>query len=255
MHPQSTFHSIYSIDLVYAPGCWQLCGNAHCCNFTRYKSQMKIIGNSHVLMLLPGEYEYLEQNGGLAQFGTHVHRVFDYPLSQGTMKIETIATRAGACPCQHDLRPTICRLYPLLPIFEIDGRLPGVDTHFTIFEEIEQADGITRGCKLEGVPFAELEKFQAITGAIGRNPLAVFYMMAYRVAKLHAIEQFSNARIVDNAKPRPSGPWSLLEALFALRKLLNQSVLKPKLDELAARFHEHYGPRFSLTGAQATSPS
>jgi hypothetical protein len=240
------FETIYATDLVYSPGCWQLCGNAHCCNFARYKSHMKIVGNSHVLMLLPGEFDYLQQTGKLAQFGTFDHRVVNYPLAQGEMKIDIIATRAGACTCQHDVRPAICRLYPLLPVFEVGGRLAGIDPRFTIFEEIEQAEGMERACKVETLPFAELDKFLTIAGAIGRDPLSVFYVMAYRLAKLHAIEQFAQARIADRAKPKPAGPWPLFEALFALRKLLNQSVLRPQLDELASRFRAHYGSAFLL---------
>jgi hypothetical protein len=37
------FDKIYATDLVYRPGCWQLCGDAHCCNFNRYRARFKII--------------------------------------------------------------------------------------------------------------------------------------------------------------------------------------------------------------------
>ena len=61
----ASFDKIYSTDLVYAKDCWQLCGNGHCCNFTRYKSQFTMIGKSHYqeLPLLPNEYEYLQHKG------------------------------------------------------------------------------------------------------------------------------------------------------------------------------------------------
>ena len=58
---ESTFDRIYATDLVYAPDCWKLCGNAHCCNFSRYKSQMSILGHqrSQEIPLLPGEFDFI----------------------------------------------------------------------------------------------------------------------------------------------------------------------------------------------------
>jgi hypothetical protein len=243
---QTTFETIHSTDLIYSPNCWKLCGDAHCCNLSAYKSQMKLIGSDIVLMLLPGELEYIEHNGGLAHFGAFRRRFFDYPLSHGTMRVNLLHAPVGRCPCNHELRPTICRLYPLLPVFEVDGRLAGIDARFTIFEEIEHAEGISRGCKITSVPFTELDKFMSLAGAIGRNPLAVFYIMAYRLVKQHAIEQFQRARNAAGAKSAPASPWVHFENLFARRKLLDQSVLRPQLEDLAAQFHGHYGPRFSL---------
>ena len=63
---ESVFETIYSTDLVYAPDCWKLCGDAHCCNFMRYKSKMSILGKNlfQELPLLPGEFEFLRRADG-----------------------------------------------------------------------------------------------------------------------------------------------------------------------------------------------
>ena len=173
---RAAFQSIYAADLVYSPGCWKLCGDANCCNFTRYKSQMRLLGKSHrqELPLLPGEYEYLQETGGLTGYGRHEHRVVEYPIAQGVLKIELLVGHAEGCVCHHATRTTVCRLYPLLPVFDIDGHLHGVDTRFGMFEEIEAIGGIEPACKLTNVPFTELNAFLAITSAIARYPLAMF---------------------------------------------------------------------------------
>ncbi|MGE5611058.1 MAG: hypothetical protein ACM359_17540 [Bacillota bacterium] len=239
----SSFDRIYSTDLVYEHDCWQLCGNGHCCNYTRYKSQFTMLGHQHYqeLPLLPGEHDYWAHKGWLNRFGEFEHRVIPYPLSSGTMQIEFLVGRSKSCACEHATRTTICRLYPLLPVYDVPGNLIGVDTGFGIFEEIEDLDHLPRACRIASIPFAELGKFLAIALEIGHNPKAVFYTMAYRLAKLHArrrLEQLRGGRSVS--------ALAVLERAFLIRQLLDQSVLRPELDALAGRFREHYGSRFVL---------
>ena len=187
---ESTFDTIYSTDLVYAPDCWKLCGDANCCNFTRYKSQMSILGkSSQELPLLPGEMDFLKARGWDKDFGEFELRVIEFPIELGTMKLEFLAGRPGSCACKHDTRTTVCRLYPLMPIYDIDGRILDVDTHFGMFEEIESIDGIPRACKIEHVPFSELGKFLTISNAVAKNPTQVFYVKAFQLAKAHATER------------------------------------------------------------------
>ncbi len=67
------FERIYATDLRYVPDCYKLCGDAHCCNFSRYKQKFAFMGRSHFqeLPLLPGEFEFLRDQGYLAQFQDH----------------------------------------------------------------------------------------------------------------------------------------------------------------------------------------
>src|SRR4051812_6920104 len=241
----ASFDKIYSTDLVYAKDCWKLCGNGHCCNFTRYKSQFTMIGKNHFqeLPLLPNEYEYLQHKGWTAQFGEHEHRVVEYPIQQGRLQVEFMVGRSKTCACEHDTRTTVCRLYPLLPVFEIDGRMTGIDTDFGIFEEIERLDGLERACKIESVPFQEMSKFYDIIAEISRRPIAVFQVMAYRLARRHARDQLAAAKA---SRGTGAAALAVLEPAFLLRRLLDQSVLRPQIEALAAKFKDHYGDRFRL---------
>ena len=234
----ASFDRIYSTDLVYAKDCWQLCGNGHCCNFTRYKSQFGMIGKSHFqeLPLLPDEFNYLESKGWTAQFGDFEHRVIDYPLSMGKMKIEFLVGRSKTCACNHDTRTTVCRLYPLLPIFDLDGRLTGVDLEFGIFEEIEKIDGLERACKIENMPLPELNKFLTITTEIANRPKALFHALAYRIAKAHARKQLVAVATANSAAALPT-----LEAAFLLRRLFDHDALRVEIETLANAMIERHG--------------
>ena len=242
-----TFQAIYSTDLVYAPDCWKLCGDAHCCNFGRYKTQMHVLGKSHnqELPLLPGEMDFIRARGWAPRFGSFEHRVIDFPLAAGTMKLEFLVGGTGSCLCPHDARTTVCRLYPLWPVFDLNGRTIDIDKNFGIFDEIEQIDSLERACKITAVPLAELSKFLAIATAIASNPTQMFYVMAFHRAKAHAVRQLRAAR----ATLKPGQTVSTLrmfEGLFALKRLINQDELRRELDELAAQMKLRYGDTFTV---------
>lgn len=239
-----SFDRIYSTDLVYARDCWKLCGDAHCCNFGRYRSKFTMLNRKfhQELPLLPGEYEYLQHKNWLSRFPDSEYKMIEYPLSTGRIKAEFIMSRSPTCACEHDTRTTVCRLYPLLPIYDLDGTLVGVDNHFGIFEEIEEIDHLERACKLTNILFAELGKFLMIAAEIGEMPKAVFYAMVYQLTKRQARMQLETAK----ARRPASAVLDAFEGMFLLRQLLDQNVLRPQLESLAEQFKEHYGPRFSL---------
>ena len=241
---ESTFDRIYKTDLVYAPNCWQLCGDAHCCNFTRYKSAMSILGRSlQELPLLPGEFEFLSARGWIKRFANVQHRVIEFPLSLGVMRLEFLVGHSQSCACEHDTRTTVCRLYPLLPIYDLLGRVTGVDMSFGIFEEIEAIDQTPRACKLDQIPFSELGKFLTISNAIAQNPTQLFYVMAYQIAKIHAAEQLRRAK--QGAKPGTS-TLRIFEGLYALGRLMDGSLMRVRLDALSDEFARRYGEGFAV---------
>jgi hypothetical protein len=242
----NTFEGIYATDLVYAPDCWKLCGDAHCCNFTRYKSKMSMIGKGgQELPLLPGEMDFLKARGWTAHFGEFEHRVIEFPLTRSLMKLEFLVSASHTCACQHDTRTTVCRLYPLLPMYDVDGRLIGVDTHFGIYEEIEAIDQMERACKIDRLPFGELNKFITICNLMAQNPTHVFYVMAFQLAKAFAVQRLREAR--QSIKPGVQvSTLRIFEGMFALKQLLDGKVMRAKLDELADQFQTRYGESFTI---------
>ena len=242
------FDKIYATDLVYVRNCWQLCGDAHCCSFARYKARFKLIARTpfQELPLLPGEYAYLRAKGWLDQFGDHDHKVIEYPLDSGTLKIESIVSRRPHCACDHDTRPVVCRLYPLLPVFTVDGILIGVEA-YGIYEELEQLAGLAPACQLTTIPFDELPKFLAITSELAQNPHYLYYLEAYRLTKEHVRAQLLQAK-----NKHQGDLFSLFEKMLIRKQLIDHTVLKPALQALVDQFHKVYGPQFTLSGTGQT---
>jgi hypothetical protein len=234
------FEEIYATDLVYVPDCWQLCGDAHCCSFKRYKSSFKMIARTpfQELPLLPGEFEFLAEKGWLEQFGDYDHKIVEFEIDGHTLKAESILSRKPDCACDHATRPTICRLYPLLPTFNISGHLVGTES-MGIYEEMEQIAGMDAACKLTSLPFGQLDKFLSITNQLSKNPIHLYYLEAYRITKQHVSE-----RLKEKHSATQRDVFSVFESGFIRGTLIDTQQLANELNELARRFHEHYGDRF-----------
>lgn len=173
----STFDAIFETDLVYKQDCWKLCGDGHCCHFDRYKRNSSEQG-FQTLPLLAGEYEYMQRRGILEKYVEMDLQRTNIDLENGTWHIDMLRVRAdSACPCEHDLRPTVCRIYPLWPIFSVSQGLVGISTTPSQFEVMETLGGLERACKISGTTFVEFEKFLKICAAISANPRVMFSVM------------------------------------------------------------------------------
>lgn len=234
------FDKIYATDLVYVKDCWRLCGDAYCCGFQRYKRKFKLLAkdNSSELLLLPGEYEYLETKGWLEQFGKFDHKLIEYPLDdKRCMRIESIVSYKPGCVCNHAFRPTVCRLYPLLPILEEGGGVFGIDT-LSIYDDLERMECLETACKVSSIPLVELDKFLAISSEIARWPLPLFYVIAYRLVKNHICSRLRAERV------GPGNAFAVFEKKLLWNKLIDHPELKIVLARLADRFQQRYGAAF-----------
>ena len=235
------FEQIYATDLVYIKDCWKLCGNAHCCGFFPYKENFNVIGKTkfHELPLFPGEYEFLQSKGWWSQFGDADHKVITYPIDHRTLRVETMVSRKPMCACNHDTRLTVCRLYPLLPQFDLNGKLISTRS-FGIFEEFEKIEGLDSACKVSSIPFHQMQAFLDLCSCISKSPRRLFYLSAYALAVDHVRD-----RIVAAKEARGSQTaFTIFEGMLLFRKLVNDDELKPQLIELADLFEDRYGAIF-----------
>ena len=242
------YDEIYATDLVFEPGCWRRCGDAHCCHFSRYKSEQE--PGFHEIPLLPGEWEYLHTRGHIQQYPDYRRLALEVPLSTGVLTYQSLRIPTLQCPCAHDLRPTICRLYPLLPVYSATAGLIGIDTRLTLFDVIEEVLELPRGCRIEAIPLGELQKFMGLTRALGSEPVLVFHLMAYKLVKdilCRALQQ------IVAAAGRPTGSRAqIAERITTYQrdlvvKVVNWGTVKAELNELGRQFRSIHGPSFSVS--------
>jgi hypothetical protein len=238
------FARIYATDLMFVPGCWKLCGDGHCCSFRRYKVRFKLIGSPPVLQLpiLPGEYAWLRESGLLEKVRGHEHRVKTHEFNGRRLHMETMVAKEPTCFCAHETRTTVCRLYPLLPLFDDDGHLTGASSVFGSFELLEQLEGLERACKITHMSLGEADKFAIIAGEIARDPVALYYARAYAMT----LDQVRRRLPELHAARGDSSYFATFEMSLIRGRLLDQEVLDRELTAMAERFERRYGSAFSL---------
>lgn len=250
-HLAALFEGLYSTDLVYQPDCWKLCGDAHCCSFARHKARFRLLarGGSQDLPLLPGEFEYLKTKAWQQQFRDFEHHEVAYDFGAGTVRLATVSSRRPGCACDHDTRTVVCRLYPLLPVFDIDGRLTGTEA-LGVYEELERLEGIAPACQLSALPFAQLQLFLRLCGLLGSSPAFLFHLAAYRAAKRNVFDRLAG----EKARTGKSA-FALFEGAFLRSRLLDHAALKAELATLHAAFETRYGSRFTGEMSALAAPA
>lgn len=240
----SGFDRIYSEDLLYISGCWKLCGNANCCGFSKHKSHFNLIGRQpfQALPLLPGEYKFLERTGLLKQFGEHDHKITEFNIDGYVLKSEELVVHRSGCICEQDTRTTVCRLYPLMPRFDINGRLIGAEPTFGIYEEMERIAEMDPVCKITSLPFDQLNKFLAITEELSKDICRLFYMQAYIITKEHVTSRLK----IKFESNNNGNVFHLFEEAYFRSNLIDTELLRTDLSKLANQFESRYGDSFKL---------
>jgi hypothetical protein len=226
------YDTVYATDLVYVKDCWKLCGDAHCCSFQRYKSRYRIIAQQpfQELPLLPGEHAYLAERGWLGQFAPVEFKAQTFEIDGRTLRYETLVSRRPGCACDHATRPTICRLYPLMPRFGLDGQLEGVE-HTGIYEDMERIGGLPPACQVRAVPFDQMAPFLTLTGALASSPLLRLHLEAYRATRAHVAARLQ-ARVEQTGKD----VFAAFEGALLRRALVDTPALHAELAALMQRF-------------------
>jgi hypothetical protein len=242
------YERLYAIDLVYQQDCFKLCGDAHCCSFARHKRRFGMLAKRpfQELPLLPGEFAFLAARGWLAQFAEHERKASVYAIDarRALLVDAVISMRPGGCACDHDTRPVVCRLYPLLPAIDEAGRLASIEP-FGVYEELERLEGLAPACQIHALPLDQLQLLLEVTRLLALSPLVAFHLAAYRVAKRHVFDRLRAAR-----KPGESAfgqfEWSMLR-----KRLFDHDALRAELAALADRYAAHWGAAFALPSPEA----
>jgi hypothetical protein len=230
------YETVYANDLVYVKDCWKLCGDAHCCSFQRYKSRYRIMAQEpfQELPLLPGEWEWLSRSAWQKQFEPCEFRVAEHLIDGRQVRVESVVSRRAGCACDHATRPTICRLYPLLPRFDLEGAVTGVEAA-GIYEEMERIGGLPSACQLQALPFDQMNAFLGLCAALGRSPLLRWHLEAYRLTKQHAAQ-----RLGDRVQATGKTVFAAFEGLFLRSALVDRASLHAELTSLMHQFDQRW---------------
>jgi len=121
-----------------------------------------------------------------------------------------------------------------MPQFDIDGRLIGVE-QTGIYEEMERIGGLAPACQLTQLPFAQMDAFLKLTGALAQSPLLTLYLEAYRLTKAHVSQ-----RLADRVGQTGKDVFAAFEGALLRNALVDKPSLHDSLSQLMQRYDQRW---------------
>ena len=135
----------------------------------------------------------------------------------------------------HATQTTVCRLYPFLPVFDLDRTVVSLE-RLGIYEVLEDLAGAERICQVDTIPEGERAKFSTIAAAIGADPVAAFYVDAYRIAQGHARRRFKELK-----GERAADIYSVFEMAVVRQRPIDHAALAAELEARASELEHRHG--------------
>lgn len=217
---------------MFRENCWETC-NSYCCN----KKEL-------IIPLFPGEYKFLEKNNLLEKDFEESHRQFKFNVKNTTFKIDTIICKLKGKCVYHQNRPVICKLFPLFPVVQDDGKIIGIEIldPFDMFWGYIFEDNrlLANPCTLVSALNPKLiTQFINLCNNILLYPINIFYIMLSHIYKRNLFD------LIINKYPHllKEGPDIFFQKYkpFLRMKNMDTAKLKHEAEELFDKFTSHWG--------------
>jgi hypothetical protein len=243
------WRTIHSRPLIAVPDCWKLCGGGFCCSNSHPDFQFRLIpqsGSGTVVIYLDDEYAWLRANGHVVcgEEDGEVISAFELdfgaprPLILHHARCGYLGRCTGAIT-----KPLLCRAYPFLPVFGLDGQLEDVLPASIIDATLQMRNG-NRPCPIDDRKRLEaaLENDPALLAAL-QHPYIIFHTQAAAAF----LASYREHVLSWDGFQRLSGPefWQAWEMAYLGRRLVNRDIVAARLlnvyEALAARHGEFLG--------------
>jgi hypothetical protein len=191
---QPDWAAIFAGEFVYEPNCWKTC-NSYCCSGTHEFGAVPRQQGA-TIFFMEAEYHWLKAHRTVPKdnAGREAARVmsFDFGGPRPLRLLKVQCHHLGLC-APHFPKPLFCRLYPLLPIIDLDGNLEDA-VPASLYD-------LTMAVRNEISPCTLMRKREAIIGNLMeprwldllKHPLIVFHLQAAKCFADLYVEGLRNA--------------------------------------------------------------
>ena len=235
---------IASSNFVYEAGCWNSACNSLCCRSSVPGAKFRLIKERGVpLLYLPGEYEYHQKEKTLpiASGDENNFRAWKLDFGRSTC-LEVNWTQCwfeGRC-VEPARKPLVCKLYPFLPILDLDGNLEELCL-LNLFDLTIEARGFEKRCNILELQAKYTEQWRGDKEALTtlQHPFFIFH---FRAAKII----LDNYLVTLNKNEKLRGKqgeefWRCWEIEYFTGRLLNLEALRPEVANLYDLVIQKYG--------------
>jgi hypothetical protein len=243
---------IHNRPLISVPDCWKLCGGGFCCSNNHPDFQFRLMprgGAGTVVIYLQDEYRWLRANGHAIcgeEDGAEI-TAFEFGFGGPWPLVLRHARCSYLGRCNGVItKPLLCRAYPFIPVFGVDGGLEDVLPASIIDATFQMKEG-RRPCPIDDRRRIEaaVQNDRAL-GAALRHPYIILhtqaaaaFMASYR-DRLQAWEAFQNL----------SGPafWQAWELAYLAGRLVDRKAVAARVLAVYKALAAHYGDFAGISG-------
>lgn len=233
------WEEIYNTEFIFEKGCYKTC-NSHCCRWDSPDLPLTIIPKGGTLFYLPKEYVYVSKYGKLTNIPPYKiqTKFFDKELFLYYKHCNDDAN----CDIKFS-RPLFCKLYPFLPVFDIDGNLLDLN-YISIYDVTFSIIGQDSPCYVKNLKDKYMDLWKKDNSNINllKQPYTLFYIMVGNLIHDNYIETINlNEKLIDL---RGKDFWKKWEKLYLAGKLINKNKLEKDIENLYTNFTKKYNFSF-----------
>lgn len=242
---QPDWARIRETEFLYEDQCWLTCGGGYCCGAMKpAEFDFRILPTGGAaISYIDDEYDWMEAHGaGPLEEMRRRTFTFDFGGPRPLKMVVVDCTLKGMCnDCM--IKPMMCRIYPFVPIFDIEGELTDLYPSSVYDLTFLRRDESTPCTVWHRKRDQYLERYRASSDVdVLRNPKLMFYFAAYKCfADFYLDTLEANAAL---APLKGSEFWARWELLYLGRKLFDTPAIKAGIHALYERYRERYGDFF-----------
>lgn len=232
---KSYWEKVFNAEFIYETGCYETC-NSFCCRWNSSDIPLRIIPKGGTLFYLPKEYEYISKYG----------KVTDIEPFKMKAKFFNKEIYIYYKHCNDDTncnikfsRSLYCKLYPFLPVFDIDGNITDIK-YISVYDVTADIIGQKTPCYVKNMKNKYLKYWQENQDKIAllKEPYTLFYLMVGNILHDNYVKTLTGNNELISLKS--NNFWKKWEKLYLAGRLVDKTQLQKDIEILYNEMDKKY---------------
>ena len=235
------WEKIFNSEFIFETECYKTC-NSFCCRWDSEDIPLKIIPKGGTLFYLPKEYAYISQYGKVTENNPFIMKakLFDKEI----YLYYKHCNDDNNCNIKFS-RSLYCKLYPFLPVFDINGNLNNIK-YISVYDVTANIIGQKTPCYVIDLKTKYLKYWQENTEKIQllKEPYTLFYLMVGNI--LH--DNYVNTLTKNKELMSLTGSmfWKKWEKLYLAGRLIDKLQFQKDIENLYQEMNSKYNFIYTL---------
>lgn len=229
------WEKVFNSEFIFETGCYKTC-NSFCCKWGSPDMPFRIIPKGGTLFYLPKEYVYISQYGKVTEIEPFKMKAKFY--DRELLLYYKHCNDDSNCNIKFS-RSLYCKLYPFLPVFDINGMLTDIK-YISIYDVTANIIGQKTPCYVIDLKTKYLKYWQENPEKISllKEPYTLFYLMAADILHDNYVLTLTSNKELMSLKG--SVFWKKWEKLYLAGRLIDKRKFENDIEILYTAMSKKY---------------